>query len=73
MVLWLRPWPYLAEQGGVLACMGLQKHPILLARPKRQPQVPRHRDLHVCLEVPGQDTVALKIVGMVHGWKGKWR
>lgn len=42
MVLWLRPWPYLAEQGGVLACVGLQQHPILLACPKCQPQVPRH-------------------------------
>lgn len=41
-MLRLRPWPYLAEQGGVLAGMGLQKHPIWLARPKRQPQVPRH-------------------------------
>lgn len=65
--------PYLAEQGGVLAGVCLQEHPVGLARPKRQPQVPRHRDLHVRLEVPGQDTVALEIVGMVHGWKGKWR
>lgn len=72
-MLRLRLWPYLAQQCGVLPGMGLQKHPVRLARPKRQPQVPRHRDLHVCLEVPGQDTVALEIVGMVHGWKGKWR
>lgn len=42
MALWLGLWPYLAEQGGVLACVGLQKHPILLACPERQPQVPRH-------------------------------
>lgn len=41
-MLWLRPWAYLAEQGGVLARVSLQKHPILLARPKRQPQVPWH-------------------------------
>lgn len=41
-MLQLRLWPYLAEQGGVLAGMGLQKHPVWLACPKRQTQVPRH-------------------------------
>lgn len=40
--LWLRPWPYLAEQGGVLAGMGLQKDAVWLACAKCQPQVPRH-------------------------------
>lgn len=72
-MLQLRLSPYLAEQGGILASMGLQKHPIWLACPKCQAQVPRHRDLYIRLEVPGQDAVALEIVGMVHGWKGKWR
>lgn len=70
LCLWLQ-WQYLAEDGGVLAGMSLKQCPVQLACPERQPRVPWYGDLHLILEVPGKDAVAMEIVSMVHGWKGK--
>ena len=51
--------------------LDLHQHPLLRPRPKRQPQVPRHRHGHIVSKVPAECSVATEMVGMGHSWWDK--
>ena len=62
---------HLTEECAMWSGLDLHQDPLLHPCPKRQPQVPGHRQGHVVSKVPAQRAVATKMVGMGHSWWGK--